>query len=49
MIDQSKGPLFQGLSTSLKYMGRYQEAETIRISASGMIPEEKPAPFRRTD
>ena len=49
MIDKSKAPLFQGLSTSLKYMGRYQEAETIRQSAGGMFPEPESEPFRRTD
>ena len=49
MVDQSKTSIFQSLSTSLKYLGRYQESETIRQTVSGMIPEDKPAPFRRSD
>jgi predicted Zn-dependent protease len=49
MVDQTKTPMFQSLSTSLKYLGRYQESETIRQTVSGMIPEDKPAPFRRSD
>ena len=49
MLNLSKTPVFKNLSTSLKYLGRYQESETIRQTVSGMIPEDKPAPFRRSD